>query len=450
MLNKVVVMSKLVPSQIVEILDRHIIGQYEAKKAVAIAFYNRYRRKNIKDDKMREEIIPKNIVMIGPTGVGKTEIARRLAKVADAPFVKVEATKFTEVGYVGRDVDSIIRDLVENAVANIRERHRSQVKQKAQKSAEERVLDSLVGQESGAATKDLFREQLRKGELDDREVKIKVQDTPSNKGMQFMDIPGLPGSQMGVMNIGEMIGKAMGMMDKNYRTKSMTVKDALETLTKEESEKLVEEAEDRLVTEALKAVEEDAIVFIDEIDKICGREHQRGGDVSREGVQRDLLPLIEGTVVSTKYGVVRTDHILFITSGAFHLAKPSDMLPELQGRLPIRVELKPLTKEDMVRILSEPDYNLLKQYKALLATDKAELEFTNDAIEAIADYATRLNEQVENIGARRLYALMEKLLENISFEAPGSTKKKYVIDAAFVDKQLNAISQNQDLSKFIL
>jgi ATP-dependent HslUV protease ATP-binding subunit HslU len=435
----------LTPKQIVEELDRFIIGQNDAKKAVAIALRNRYRRKLV-DEKLRDEIVPKNILMIGPTGVGKTEIARRLAKLSNSPFIKVEATKFTEVGYVGRDVESIIRDLVHSAVSAAKIAAKLEVAEPAKLRAIESVLDILVGKTASLETRDKFREKLHKSELDDREIEIDLVDnTPSSIGGGF-EIPGMPGASMGILNIKEVLGQAMGAENKKLR--KLSVKDALVALAAEEAGKMIDE--EKLIQNAIKTVENDGIVFLDEIDKIASRNEGRGGEASREGVQRDLLPLIEGTTVSTRYGTLTTDHILFIASGAFHLAKPSDLLPELQGRLPIRVELKPLTVDDMVRILSEPENSLIKQYKALIATEGVKLIFKEDAILRIAQYVGEFNEEVENIGARRLHTVLEKLLEEISFEASEMKKKDIIIDAIFVEKQLAALSKNSDLAKFIL
>lgn len=431
------------PREIVSELDRFIIGQQEAKKAVAVALRNRWRRMQL-PEKLREEIVPKNILMVGPTGVGKTEISRRLAKLAKAPFIKVEATKFTEIGYVGRDVESIIRDLVEIALHNERDKQRKTMVVKAEAAAEERVLDALVGDNASDDTRQKFRKLLRENQLNDREIEIKVLDN-SNASMPTIDIPGMPGASMGMISLGDLIGKPFG--DK-YKTKKMKVGDAYKVLVDEESDKLID---DEATTQAaIKAVENDGIVFIDEIDKITGQDERRGGDVSREGVQRDLLPLIEGTTVSTKYGMVKTDHILFICSGAFHLAKPSDLLPELQGRLPIRVELKALTHEDFVRILTEPEANLIEQYVALMGTENLSLEFEKEAIDKIADVAVQINENVENIGARRLHTVLEVLLEDISFEASEKAGEKIVITPEMVEEKLSKFTQASDLSRFIL
>ena len=435
-------MSNFTPREIVAELDRHIIGQTDAKRAVAVALRNRWRRQQL-DGFMKQEVLPKNILMIGPTGVGKTEIARRLAKLADAPFLKVEATKFTEVGYVGRDVEQIIRDLVEVAITLKREQLRRSVRAKAELQAEERILDGLVGENASADTRQKFRVKLREGHLDDKEVEIQVQAS-SSMNMPTLDIPGMPGAQMGMLNLGDVFGKAFGG---NTKPKRLSVTDAFDRLVEEEADKLVDQ--DKLVADAIDMVEQDGIVFLDEIDKITART-ERGGDVSREGVQRDLLPLIEGTTVSTKHGTVKTDHILFVCSGAFHLAKPSDLLPELQGRLPIRVELQPLTQEDFRRILTEPQASLIKQYKALMATEEIELTFTDDAIEELARLSAEINERVENIGARRLHTVLEKLLDEISFTAPDRAGDAAVIDADYVRSQVSELSQDADLSRFIL
>lgn len=432
----------LSPREIVSELDRFIVGQKDAKRAVAIALRNRYRRAHV-EEPLREEITPKNILMIGPTGVGKTEIARRLAKLAQAPFIKIEATKFTEVGYVGRDVDSIIRDLVEVAISQVRDRMRKEVETRAEAKAEERVLDALVGEDAREETRAKFRTMLRNGELDDREIELQVKETPG--GMPMFDIPGMPGSQMGMINLGDMLGKAMGSQT---RPRKMTVAESHDILVQEEGDKLIDE--EKIIKEALKSTEQNGIVFLDELDKITTRSELKGGEVSREGVQRDLLPLLEGSSIATKYGTVKTDHILFIASGAFHLAKPSDLLPELQGRLPIRVQLEPLTQGDMVRILKEPEASLTRQYAALLQTEKVTLDFTGDGIEAIASLATEVNRNVENIGARRLHTIMEKLLEDVSFQASDMGETTIIINANYVHSQLSDIAKQQDLSKFIL
>ena len=433
----------LTPKQIVEELNRYIVGQNDAKKAVAIALRNRYRRKLV-DSPLREEIVPKNILMVGPTGVGKTEVARRLAKLANAPFIKVEATKFTEVGYVGRDVDSIIRDLMEVAIKSIKNEMKKAVLEKAQKYAKKRILKNLVGESATDETKEKFSQMLDSGELNDREIEIEILDNGSNAFNSF----DIPGGQVGMINIGEMLGKAIG----NEKTKKakMSVEEALKSLSDEESNKLIDE--DKVVKIALKAVETDGIVFIDEIDKVCARSNLKGGDVSREGVQRDLLPLVEGTAVSTKYGIVKTDHILFIASGAFHIAKPSDLLPELQGRFPIRVQLKPLTEDDLVRILTEPEASLIKQYIALLAVENVKLDFSDSGIRQIAKIAHRVNGEVENIGARRLHTMLEKILEDVSFEASDMKNNTSVkVDDKYVDLHLGDLALGKtDLSKFIL
>jgi ATP-dependent HslUV protease ATP-binding subunit HslU len=433
-------MTDFSPREIVSELDRFIVGQADAKRAVSIALRNRWRRLQLTGS-LREEVLPKNILMIGPTGVGKTEIARRLAKLAGAPFIKVEATKFTEVGYVGRDVEQIIRDLVEVAIAQTRERKRKDVQARAQLAAEDRVLDALVGPGSGAATRDSFRKKLRAGELDDKEIEI---ETQSSGGMPMFEIPGMPGSQMGAISIGDIFGKMGG----RTKTRRLTVQDSHELLVNEESDKLLDN--DQLTQESINAVENNGIVFLDEIDKICVRDGARTGDVSREGVQRDLLPLIEGTTVSTKHGAVKTDHILFIASGAFHIAKPSDLLPELQGRLPIRVELEALTRDDMRRILTEPEASLIKQYVALLQTEGVTLDITDGAIDALADVAVAVNSSVENIGARRLQTVMERVLDEISFAAPDRHGETIRIDADYVQKHVGDLAKNADLSRFIL
>jgi ATP-dependent HslUV protease ATP-binding subunit HslU len=430
------------PREIVSELDRFIVGQGDAKRAVAIALRNRWRRLQL-DDRLREEVLPKNILMIGPTGVGKTEISRRLAKLAGAPFLKIEATKFTEVGYVGRDVEQIIRDLVEVALTLTRERKRKDVQARAQQAAEDRVLDALVGANASASTKEAFRKKLRSSELNDKEIEIEVQ--AAGGGMPLIDIPGMPGAQMGAISIGDIFGKLGGARTK---TRRVTVQDSYEILINEESDKLLDT--DQLTQEAIKAVENNGIVFLDEIDKICARDGRPGADVSREGVQRDLLPLIEGTTVATKHGSVKTDHILFIASGAFHISKPSDLLPELQGRLPIRVELKPLTRDDMRRILTEPEASLIKQYIALMATEGVTLEISEDAIDAVADVAVAVNSSVENIGARRLQTVMERVLDDVSFSAPDRSGETVKIDAAYVQKHVGDLAKNADLSRFIL
>ena len=435
--------SSFSPREIVSELDRFIIGQVDAKRAVAVALRNRWRRQQLSDD-LREEVLPKNILMIGPTGVGKTEIARRLARLAQAPFLKVEATKFTEVGYVGRDVESIVRDLVEIAIHETRETQRKAVQAKAEIHAEERVLDALVGDNAGQDTRQKFRKMLREGNLSDKEVEVEVSET-SNTGMPTFDIPGMPGAQMGMINLNDMLGKAFGQQK---ALKRMSVPDSYEILMAEESDKLLDE--DIVVREALETVENNGIVFIDEFDKITVRSERVGGDVSREGVQRDLLPLIEGTTVATKYGPVKTDHILFIASGAFHLAKPSDLLPELQGRLPIRVELQALTEEDFVRILTEPEASLIKQYIALMATEDFTLDFTEEAINQLAKLAAEINGTVENIGARRLHTVLEKLLEEISFSAADRSGETVTIDVDMVNNRVGDLLKVGDLTKFIL
>ncbi len=433
-------MTDFTPREIVSELDRYIVGQDEAKKAVAVALRNRWRRKQL-TGVMREEVSPKNILMIGPTGVGKTEIARRLAKLANAPFLKVEATKFTEVGYVGRDVDQIIRDLLEAGIGMVKVARRKDVEAQAHLNAEGRVLEALVGANASDTTKESFRKKLRANTLDDKEIEIQVSDT----GGGSFDIPGMPGGSASVINLSDMMGKAFGNRTKSRR---MSVKASYEVLIAEESDKLLDQ--DQITSEAIDAVENNGIVFLDEIDKICARSERQGGDVSREGVQRDLLPLIEGTTVSTKYGPVKTDHILFIASGAFHLAKPSDLLPELQGRLPIRVELKALGRDDLRRVLTEPESSLIKQYKALLGTEGIALDFTDDGVTAIANIAAETNSSIENIGARRLHTVLERVLDEVSYTATDRSGEVVVIDAAYVQKHVGDLAKNADLSKFIL
>jgi len=431
------------PREIVSELDRYIVGQRDAKRAVAIALRNRWRRQQLEDD-LREEILPKNILMIGPTGVGKTEIARRLARLAQAPFVKVEATKFTEVGYVGRDVEQIIRDLMEVAIHETKERLRKAVRAKAELAAEERVIEALVGENAGEETRQRFRKMLREGGLDDREIELDLTDN-SGSSLPTFEVPGMPGAQMGMLNLNDMLGKAFGGQTKKRK---FTVAESHEVLVADESDKLLDE--ETILREATEAVEQNGIVFLDEVDKICAASERHGADVSREGVQRDLLPLIEGTTVSTKHGPVKTDHILFIASGAFHIAKPSDLLPELQGRLPIRVELKALEISDLKAILIEPEANLIRQYIALIGTEDVKLEFTDDAISEIATVAASVNQAVENIGARRLQTVMERLLDDISFSATDRSGEKIIINAETVKERVSDLAKNADLSKFIL
>jgi ATP-dependent HslUV protease ATP-binding subunit HslU len=432
------------PREIVSELDRFIVGQHEAKRAVAIALRNRWRRQQL-DEAMREEVLPKNILMIGPTGCGKTEIARRLARLADAPFLKVEATKFTEVGYVGRDVDSILRDLVEVSIAMTKERLRKNVRARAEAAAEDRVLDALVGKDARPETRESFRRKLRNNEMNTKEIEVELSESGGGMLPTF-EIPGMPGASMGMINLNDMLGKAFGQRTKRRR---MTVGESYDLLVAEESDKLLDQ--EQLTTEAVRNAEQNGIVFIDEIDKIAGRSERVGGaDVSREGVQRDLLPLIEGTTVATKHGPVKSDHVLFIASGAFHFSKPSDLLPELQGRLPIRVELKALTRDDFARILREPENSLVKQYKALLATEQVTLDFAEDGIDAIADTAADINQSIENIGARRLHTVMEKVLEEISFAATDKAGTTLTIDRGYVASKVGELAKNADLSRFIL
>lgn len=435
-------MNQLTPREIVIELDRFIVGQQEAKRAVAIALRNRWRRTQLPADLM-DEVLPKNILMIGPTGVGKTEIARRLAKLAQAPFIKIEATKFTEIGYVGRDVEQIVRDLVEISIQMQRERARLEVEERAKSIVEEKILDALVGVSATPDTRQTFRRKLNTGELDEKQIDIEVRDNANS--LPTFDVPGMPGAQMGMVNLNDVFGKVLAQKTK---TRNVTVHEARKILLTEEADKLLDQ--ERIISDAIQYVEQNGIVFLDEIDKICARSDLRGGDVSREGVQRDLLPLIEGTTVSTKYGTVKTDHILFITSGAFHVAKPSDLLPELQGRLPIRVELNALTKEDLIRILREPEANLIRQSLALMETEKVQLEFTSDAIEAMAELAAKVNEEVENIGARRLHTILEKVIEEISFDAPEKEGEAIRIDRDYVEKTVKGLVKDQELSKFIL
>ncbi len=435
--------SALSPREIVSELDRYVIGQKEAKKAVAVALRNRWRRQALSEE-MRDEVLPKNILMIGPTGVGKTEISRRLSKLAEAPFIKVEATRFTEVGYVGRDVEQIVRDLIEIAIAMERVKKRKEVKAKAELKAEEKVLDALVGSKASVATRESFRKRLRNGDLDNNEIEIEVQDKSS--GLQSFEIPGMPGGNVGMVNLGDILGKSMGA--KKGRKKKMLVKESHDILVAQESDKMIEE--DKIIKEAKKSTEDNGIVFLDEIDKVSARSDRVGGDVSREGVQRDLLPLIEGTTVSTKHGPIKTDHILFIASGAFQLAKPSDLLPELQGRLPIRVELDALNEEDFKRILKEPDNSLIKQYKELLKTENVNLIFTDDGIDMLAKISAEVNSSVENIGARRLHTIIEKVLDDISFNATDKAGETVTVDKKFVNDNLGNLVKDTDLSKFIL
>ena len=436
-------MKSFSPREIVSELDRYIIGQNPAKRAVAIALRNRWRRQELTGE-MREEVLPKNILMIGPTGVGKTEISRRLAKLANAPFVKVEATKFTEVGYVGRDVEQIVRDLMEISISLIRDKKRKSVVSKAELSSEERVLDALVGEQATADTRQKFRKMLREGELDDKKIEVDVMESQSSN-MPSFDIPGMPGASMGMLNLGDLLGNQLGAKTEK---KKMAVKEALEALASDEAEKLLDE--DGIIREAIENTEQTGIVFIDEIDKIAGRGNQNSGEVSREGVQRDLLPLIEGCTVSTKHGNIKTDHILFIASGAFSVAKPSDLLPELQGRLPIRVELDALTEDDFKHILVEPDYSLIKQYVALMGTEEITLNFTDDGIAAIAKMSATINENVENIGARRLHTVLERILDEISFEATDMVATEVIVDADYITKHIGNLADTSDLSKFIL
>ena len=435
--------SALSPREIVSELDRYVIGQKDAKKAVAVALRNRWRRQALSDE-MRDEVLPKNILMIGPTGVGKTEISRRLSKLAEAPFIKVEATRFTEVGYVGRDVEQIIRDLIEIAIAMERDKKRKQVKAKAELKAEEKVLDALVGNKASVATRESFRKRLRNGDLDNNEIEIEVQNASSP--LKSFEIPGMPGGNVGMVNLGDILGKTMG--GKKGKKKKMSVKESHDILVAQESDKMIEE--DKIIAEAKKTTEENGIVFLDEIDKVSARSDRVGGDVSREGVQRDLLPLIEGTTVSTKHGPIKTDHILFIASGAFQLAKPSDLLPELQGRLPIRVELDALKEEDFKRILKEPDNSLIKQYKELLKTENVNLKFTDDGIDMLAKISAEVNSSVENIGARRLHTIIEKVLDDISFNATDRAGETITVDQKYVQDNLGNLVKDTDLSKFIL
>ena len=439
-------MTQLTPKQIVAELDRFIVGQIQAKKAVSIALRNRWRRKQVTDD-LRDEILPHNILMVGPTGVGKTEIARRLAKFSKSPFIKIEATKFTEIGYVGRDVDSIIRDLLDITIKMVREEFNTEVASKAFYEAKLKLVDSLVGKDASEKTKELYFKKLDAKELDDREVEISITESPNqNSQIPTFDIPGMPGSQMGMLNIGDMLGKTFGT--KKQKLIKLKVSEAIKHLIKQETEKLIDEQ--LILDKAIKITEEDGIVFLDEIDKIAGGGVNKRNEVNREGVQRDLLPLIEGTIVSTKYGAIKTNHILFIASGAFHLARPSDLLPELQGRLPIRVELSPLSKEDLLRILKEPENSLPKQYCALLKTEGVNLKFVESGLKSIAKYAAQINDEIENIGARRLYTLLEKILEDVSFTADEIKSKTITIDSKFVEKNLSSVNIAEDLNKFIL
>lgn len=435
-------MTNFSPREIVSELDRYIIGQKDAKRAVAIALRNRWRRLQLEGE-LREEVLPKNILMIGPTGVGKTEISRRLAKLANAPFIKVEATKFTEVGYVGRDVEQIIRDLMEISISLVREQKRKEVKAKAHLAAEDRVLDALVGKTASPATRDSFRKKLREGEMDEKEIEIEIADTGNPMG--GFDIPGMPGASVGVLNINDMLGKAFGQKTRKRKT---SVSKSYELLIADESDKLLDD--EQIIAESVSSVENNGIVFLDEIDKIAVRDGNVGGSVSREGVQRDLLPLVEGTTVATKHGPIKTDHILFIASGAFHVSKPSDLLPELQGRLPIRVELRALGKDDFRRILTETEASLIKQYIALMGTEEVTLEFTDNAIDAIADIAVGLNSSIENIGARRLQTVMERILDDISFNAPDQAGESFKVDADYVNGNIGELAKDTDLSRFIL
>ena len=436
-------MTSFTPREIVSELDRFIVGQDDAKRAVAVALRNRWRRQQI-DESLRDEVLPKNILMIGPTGVGKTEIARRLAKLAQAPFIKVEATKFTEVGYVGRDVEQIVRDLIEVSISLNKDSLKSEIKAKAEINAEKRVVDALVGSSATNQTRDKFKKMLRNGELDDQEIEIEI-ESKSGMPLKSMEIPGMPGGMMGMLNIGEMLGKGLGQKKEKRK---LTVKDSYKFLIEEESDKLIDD--DNLIKRSIKNVENDGIVFLDEIDKICGKSSGGTAEVSREGVQRDLLPLIEGTSVSTKYGSIKTDHVLFIASGAFHVSKPSDLLPELQGRLPNRVELSALSKKDFISILKEPENNLIRQYIELIGTEGVSLNFTEAAISEVAEIATKVNEEIENIGARRLHTILEKVLEEISFSASDKKVNKINVDEKYVKKQLDNVYKDTDISKFIL